>query len=64
MLEVSIPEHLNLGKDGNVRDPAGNVYEIYEGAWRKVVNGERSGWWRFNDHYDRHGYCDNPARGY
>jgi hypothetical protein len=29
-----------------------------------VKNGDRSGWWRFNEHYDRDGYCDNPARGY
>ena len=39
-------------------------YELYEGKWRKVLNGERSGWWRFHEHYDRDGYCDNPARGY
>lgn len=24
----------------------------------------RTGWWRFHEHYDRDGYCDNPARGY
>lgn len=39
-------------------------YEIFEGKPMKVLNGERSGWWRFHNHYDRDGYCDNPARGY
>jgi len=38
--------------------------EYYEGRLCKVVDGSRSGWWRFNEHYDRDGYCDNPARGY
>lgn len=38
--------------------------EWYEGKLLPVVNGERVGWWRFHDHYDRNGYCDNPARGY
>ncbi len=48
------------------KDPNENRegYELHEGKWRKVLNGDRSGWWRFNDHYDRDGYCDNPARGY
>lgn len=40
------------------------VLEYYEGRLRKVKNPDRSGWWRFNEHYDRDGYCDNPARGY
>ncbi len=39
-------------------------YEIFEGKLCKVINGDRSGWWRFHDHYDRDGYCDNPGRGY
>lgn len=39
-------------------------FEMYEGRLRKVVDGSRSGWWRFHEHYDRDGYCDNPARGY
>lgn len=39
-------------------------YELFEGKPMKVINGDRSGWWRFHDHYDRDGYCDNPARGY
>lgn len=38
--------------------------EYFEGRLRKVVDANRDGWWRFNEHYDRQGYCDNPARGY
>lgn len=38
--------------------------EWFDGELRKVVNGDRIGWWRFHDHYDRNGYCDNPGRGY
>ena len=38
--------------------------EIFEGKLRTVVNANRYGWWRFNEHYDRNGYCDNPTRGY
>lgn len=38
--------------------------EYFEGRLREVVNPNRWGWWRFNEHYDRDGYCDNPARGY
>jgi len=38
--------------------------EYYEGRLRKVVDASRSGWWRFHEHYDRNGYCDNPGRGY
>ncbi|QOF71438.1 hypothetical protein IG197_27460 [Aminobacter sp. SR38] len=38
--------------------------ELLEGQLRKVVDASRQGWWRFNKHYDRSGYCDNPARGY
>lgn len=39
-------------------------WEYYEGKFCKVVNASRSGWWRFHEHYDRDGYCDNPNRGY
>lgn len=39
-------------------------YEMFEGKPQEVINGDRTGWWRFHDHYDRDGYCDNPARGY
>lgn len=38
--------------------------ELYDGELRPVVNADRHGWWRFHDHYDRNGYCDNPGRGY
>lgn len=38
--------------------------EYYQGKLREVVDAGRSGWWRFHRHYDRDGYCDNPARGY
>ena len=39
-------------------------HELFEGKVLKVINPERVGWWRFHDHYDRDGYCDNPNRGY
>lgn len=39
-------------------------YELYEGKWWEVKDGSRQGWWRFHEHYDRDGYCDNPGRGY
>lgn len=42
--------------------PAG--YEMYEGKPMRVLNGDQGGWWRFHNHYDRNGYCDNPNRGY
>ena len=51
-------------KDGRVYDSRHNLIEIFEGRWRIVKDTGRSGWWRFNEHYDRNGYCDNPARGY
>lgn len=40
------------------------LYEMIDGNWLRVRNGDRMGWWRYHDHYDRDGYCDNPARGY
>lgn len=39
-------------------------FEYFEGRLREVKDASHSGWWRFNQHYDRQGYCDNPARGY
>lgn len=51
-------------KDGKVYNATGQWIELFEGKWRVVKNGNRWGWWRFNEHYDRNGYCDNPARGY
>lgn len=38
--------------------------EWFEGKLCSVLQPHRSGWWRFHEHYDRDGYCDNPARGY
>lgn len=38
--------------------------EMFEGKLTKVIDASRSGWWRFNEQYDRDGYCDNPGRGY
>lgn len=48
------------------KDPNENRegYELYDGKWTKVLNVDRIGWWRYHNHYDRDGYCDNPARGY
>jgi hypothetical protein len=50
-------------KDERPPKPKGN-YEWFRGKWMEVLNGDRRGWWRYHDHYDRDGYCDNPARGY
>lgn len=58
------PEGATADKDGCVRNSRGELIEVFEGRWRVVVNDGRTGWWRFNSHYDRDGYCDNPARGY
>ncbi len=38
--------------------------EWFEGELCEVKQPHRQGWWRFHGHYDRDGYCDNPARGY
>lgn len=51
-------------RDGRVYNSHGQLIEWDYDRWRIVLNGERSGWWRYHDHYDRDGYCDNPARGY
>jgi len=51
-------------RDGEVFNSRGELIEVFEGQWRVVKQPHRSGWWRFNEHYDRDGYCDNPARGY
>lgn len=52
------------GEDGRWRNASGQWVELYEGRWTPVRNADRSGWWRYHEHYDRDGYCDNPARGY
>lgn len=51
-------------RDGKVYNTQGNLVELYDGKWLEVKDGRRSGWWRFHEHYDRDGYCDNPGRGY
>lgn len=51
-------------KDDQVFNERGEWVEQFEGKWMRVINGGRLGWWRFHEHYDRNGYCDNPARGY
>jgi hypothetical protein len=65
MSDDSIPLPFGAAvKDGRVYSSTGDLIEIYKGKWRVVKDGARSGWWRYNLHYDRDGYCDNPARGY
>jgi len=39
-------------------------YELFKGRPTKVLNPDRDGWFRYHNHYDSVGYCDNPARGY
>jgi hypothetical protein len=63
MTDPKMPEDA-IVKDNRVYDRNGHLIEIYKGKWLIVKNGSRSGWWRFHEHYDRNGYCDNPARGY
>jgi hypothetical protein len=65
------PSTLHMGDCsvcGNTRDHQNHEIpgklEMYEGKLRKVVDASRTGWWRFHEHYDRNGYCDNPSRGY
>ena len=50
--------------DGKTLDRRGHIVELFEGQYLEVANGDKTGWWRFHKHYDRDGYCDNPARGY
>ncbi len=50
-------------KEGDL-DHLGRRLEMFDGKLRPVLDARRSGWWRFHEHYDRDGYCDNPARGY
>lgn len=63
---MTAPRECQLGNEvGNMTEKEIlGVAEYYEGRLRKVVDASRAGWWRFNEHYDRNGYCDNPARGY
>ncbi len=39
-------------------------FERFEGKLLFVLNPEKTGWWRYHNHYDSDGYCDNPERGY
>lgn len=56
--------YLAEGKRYIGHDSHRRLIELFEGRWRIVKDGGRTGWWRYNEHYDRDGYCDNPARGY
>lgn len=60
---MSLPEGY-IVKGGRTYNANGKLVELVDGQWMVVLNGDRSGWWRYHDHYDRDGYCDNPARGY
>lgn len=51
-------------RDGKVYNSQGQLIEFVDGQWLRVLHGDRWGWWRHHEHYDRDGYCDNPARGY
>jgi hypothetical protein len=65
MLDDSEKSEWDIGRvDGKLYTPEGDLVELYEGKWMRVLNGDREGYWRYHDHYDRDGYCDNPARGY
>lgn len=63
MSDMKIPDGA-IERDGKIYDSWGNLIELYQGKWRAVQDGSREGWWRYHTHYDRDGYCDNPARGY
>lgn len=54
----------SVERDGKVYNSLGDLIELFDGKWTVVKDGSRFGWWRFHEHYDRDGYCDNPARGY
>ena len=61
---IPIPQGATENGKGDVHDRDGRLIEYVDGKWLVVVNGGRLGWWRYHEHYDRDGYCDNPARGY
>lgn len=63
MTNVDLPKDATM-VDGVVYNSRGEVIEFYESKWLLVVDSSRLGWWRYHSHYDRDGYCDNPARGY
>lgn len=45
-------------------DEVPGQWELVGGKMTRVLDASRLGWWRYHEHYDRDGYCDNPARGY
>lgn len=51
-------------KGNRIYNTRNNWVELVDGKWLIVKDGSRYGWWRYHEHYDRNGYCDNPARGY
>jgi hypothetical protein len=40
-------------KQGNIK-----THEFYDGRFQRIKNSDRSGWYRYNDHYDANGYND------
>lgn len=51
-------------KDDKIYNERNELVERVDGKWMRVLNGDRLGWWRYHDHCDRNGYCDNPSCGY
>lgn len=51
-------------RDGKMYNLNGDLMEHVNDRWIVVRNPDRFGWWRYHEHYDRNGYCDNPGRGY
>jgi hypothetical protein len=48
----AIPPPGSYERDGKIYDGADRLIEPFEGHWRVVLNEDRTGWWRFHDHYD------------
>lgn len=54
-----------LWKGGKMfEEKTGKLVEFFQGEWKPVLDIRRTGWYRFHEHYNRGGYCDDPARGY
>jgi hypothetical protein len=56
-------------RDGQAYDPASGLRKFSDyatvGAMTFISRPQYdTGWWQKHEHYDRDGYCDNPARGY
>lgn len=60
---MSVPNNYTI-KNGNIYNTQGKLVEQVDGKWLEVKDASRIGWWRYHEHYDRDGYCDNPGRGY